>query len=144
MRASWVSLLVLLSLLTQGGCSKPQRGGPRFKTSPVTGTVLVDGNPQEMVEVTCHPDPASTTIKYPVVAMVDKDGKFSLGTYEGNDGLPEGTYKLTFKWLEPGLVLKDKLKGAYDNPQKTEYSVTVKADKGEKIDAGLIDLKTKK
>lgn len=144
MCASGIRILVLLSLLIPTGCSKPQRGGPRFKTSPVTGTVLIDGQPKEMVEVTCHPDAASTTIKYPVVTMVDRDGKFSLGTYEGNDGLPEGTYKLTFKWLEPGLVLKDKLKGAYDDPQKTEYSVTVKADKGEKLDAGLIDLKTKK
>jgi hypothetical protein len=76
------------------GCSSGELpGGPRFETFPVTGTIHIDGTPADLVEVECHPLPESTAIKYPISAMTDKDGVFTLTTY----GLPEGTYTLAFK-----------------------------------------------
>jgi len=135
---------VLLAAIVFSGCSKPQRGGPRLTTSPVFGIVQVDGQATEMVEVNCHPEGDTSKIKYTVTSMTDKDGKFTLGTYEGGDGLPEGIYTLSFKWIETGFAPKDKFRGAYADPAKSEHKVTIKGDKGEKIDLGIIELKSKK
>ncbi|WP_010588446.1 hypothetical protein [Schlesneria paludicola] len=133
-----------LMLLVTGlliGCHQPPTGGPRLPTSPVTGIVFVDGNPAEMVEVTCQSDGESSAIKYPLTTTTDKDGKFSLTTYQTGDGLPEGTYVLAFKWLEPSLVPVDKFKGAYADLKKSTFKVTV--IKGQKCDAGTIELSSK-
>jgi hypothetical protein len=134
-------LVALIFSLLITGCSQPPRGGPREKTYPVTGVVVVDGEPTEMVEVVCHPDGESSKIKYDVSTMTDKDGQFSLTTYQSGDGLPEGTYILTFKWMEPGFVPKDKFKGAYADPTKSTQKVTVVT--GQKNDLGEIELSSK-
>ncbi len=135
---------VFVAMLFVVGCSRPQRGGPRLATSPVFGTVNVDGQPTEMVEVNCHPEGDTSKIKYTVTSMTDKAGKFTLGTYEGGDGLPEGTYTLSFKWIETGFAPKDKFKGAYADPAKSEHKITIHGGKAEKIDLGVIELKSKK
>lgn len=139
----FVSGAVLLMALAVSGCSQGPRGGPRLHTSPVIGVVHVDGQPAEMVEVSCHPEGETSKIKYAVSATTDKDGKFKLGTYQGGDGLPEGVYKLTFQWIEVGLASKDKLKGAYADPKKSEWKAMVAGNKGEVVDLGVIDLKSK-
>lgn len=131
---------ILLLAILVAGCSEGPRGGPRLKTYPVTGTVLVDGVPAAGVTVECHPEPGAQ-LKHEAARGTDENGKFSIGTYESKDGLPEGTYKLAFIWPEMGLVAKDKLKGAYADPKKSEFKVTV--DTGKPNDLGEINLKTK-
>lgn len=122
------------------GCSEKPRGGPRLTTTPVTGTVEVDGEAAENLTVECHPEPGAE-IKYPVIANTDDDGHFSIAMYLKGDGLPEGTYRLTFKWEEFGFPVKDKLNKAYADPSKSTYKFTVIA--GEPNDLGVIELSTK-
>lgn len=123
------------------GCSEELPGGPRFKTQPTRGIVKVDGQPAELVEVNCHPAADSRNVKYTLSTMTDKDGKFELTTYTSSDGLPEGTYTLSFKWIEPGFVPKDKFKGAYADPKKSKFQVTV--EDGKESDLGVIELSSK-
>ena len=108
------------------------------------GIVNVDGDAAELVEVTCHPEPGTSEIKYDITAMTDAEGVFHLNTYEGNDGLPIGTYSLGFKFIEPGLVAKDKFKGKYANPAKSDHKITIEGIPEEKIDLGTIELTSKK
>jgi hypothetical protein len=133
-----VVLSVSLFLIT--GCSEPQRGGPRVNTAPVTGTITVDDQPAAYLQVDCHPDGGSE-IKYPISTVTDEKGNFAFTTYESSDGLPEGAYTLTFSWLEPGLVPKDRLKGKFADPRKSQQKITVVSGKENPV--GTIALKTK-
>ena len=96
-------ICLCVSLTVLAGCSEPQRGGPRVNTAPVSGIVTVDGQPAAFLQVDCHPE-AGSEIKYPISAVTDDKGNFAFTTYEANDGLPPGSYTLTFSWLEPGIV----------------------------------------
>lgn len=84
-----VSAIIVLLL---AGCSDGPRGDRPFTTNPVTGIVHIDGQPAERVQVDCHPAADSNTVKYMLSTVTDKDGRFSLSTYDSGDGLPEGTY----------------------------------------------------
>ncbi|WP_373653146.1 MULTISPECIES: hypothetical protein [unclassified Schlesneria] len=132
----WMVLGGLIS-----GCAPAQQGGPRIETTPVTGIVEVDGEPAENLLVECHPLPGTETIKYPLTALTDAEGRFSMSMYQAGDGLPEGTYNLAFVWEEMGIPPKDRLKGAYADPKKSKHQLTVVS--GESNDIGLIELSTK-
>lgn len=110
------------------------------------GTVKVDGSPTAAIIVTAHPDSGNSDAKVPLITATDGEGKFAFATYEAGDGLPNGTYKLTFVWEEISLVFQtkkvDQLGGGYADPKKSEISVTVDGDK--KVDMGTIELVTKK
>jgi 5-hydroxyisourate hydrolase-like protein (transthyretin family) len=97
----------------------------------------VDGEPAASLEIECVPE-SDAELKRPVISVTDAEGKFSIGTYESGDGLPEGTYVLVFRWVELGIGATDKLKGAYADPKKSEFKVTVAA--GETNDLGEIAL----
>jgi len=139
-RLAWVVAAVVVIVCV--GCGGEPKGGPRVETSPVTGKILVDGVPAASLEVTCHPQGGSE-VNYPLNTLTDEQGQFSLGTYESGDGLPAGEYKLTFEWLEGTMLgpTTDKLKEAYSDPAKSEFTVTVK--EGEENDMGEIKLTTK-
>lgn len=133
--------VLLLASLMHVGCSSKRAGGPRLATTPLKGIVHVDGVPAEMVTVECHPAPGTSEIKFPVMASTSADGNFAIGMYEKGDGLPEGEYALAFRWVPFGSARKDKLKGAYADPTKSNYKVTVV--NGESNDLGIIELSTK-
>lgn len=141
MKTSFVLCLCVLLAVAAVGCSKKPQGGPRFKTYPVTGTVTVDGEGIPFISIECHPGPDSE-IRFPVSASTKEGGEFSIGTYESGDGLPAGSYTLTFTWLVPGgVAAKDNLNGAYSDKSKSEYKFTV--EEGDPTDLGVIELKTK-
>lgn len=128
-------------------CSCAQEGPPRKDTSPVIGQVYVDNEPAAQLSVTCHDakgiDAAQPTISS---AMTDKDGKFSISTYESGDGVPAGEYALTFMWGQMNLLAgsyggPDKLNSRYTDPQKSEIRFTVES--GKPTDLGEIRLTTK-
>ncbi|MDA1211202.1 MAG: hypothetical protein O2955_01725 [Planctomycetota bacterium] len=142
LRRGTIALLVW-GLLSVAGCgSDGPQGGPRVETFPITGTVTIDGQPVETLLVVCHPvekGPVPTTIS----SFTDKEGKFSIGTYESGDGAPEGDYKLTFKWGQWNMGRyggPDKLNDRYTAAEKSEVTVSVK--KGVPIDLGTIALTT--
>ena len=133
-------ICLCVSLTVLAGCSEPQRGGPRVNTAPVSGIVTVDGQPAAFLQVDCHPE-AGSEIKYPISAVTDDKGNFAFTTYEANDGLPPGSDTLTFSWLEPGIVQKDRLKGAYMDPRKSKQKISV--IKGQDNPLGTMALTTK-
>lgn len=138
-------LVVLATVAVCGvACSKQQ--GNRKETFPVVGVVYVDGEPVGQLAVRCANiegiDKQNPTISS---CFTDQDGSFQINTYEQGDGVPEGTYVLTFQWGELNLFSKsydgDKLNGRYSDPEKSEVKFTVK--KGEPVDLGAIELTTK-
>jgi hypothetical protein len=78
-------------------------------------------------------------------AFTDKQGKFSISTYEQADGVPVGSYVLTFEWGQWNMMSMqyggpDKLNGKYSDPKTSEVRFEVKA--GEPTDLGTIKLTT--
>ncbi len=138
-----LALMVLSLCVLSGGCEK---GPPRKATFPVTGTVLVDGKPADQVAVRCVPvegmDQADPTES---AAFTNAEGKFAIATYMKGDGVPVGSYVLTFEWGQWNYISMqhggpDKLKGKYTNP-KTSAS-TFEVREGQPTDLGTIELKT--
>lgn len=139
------------------GCSaKAPDGPPKLKTSPVVGIVHVDGVPASDVLVLFHIQEAVDALKDKnrIGAVTDDKGKFAVATYVANDGLPDGTYSLTFTKEPPRSIdnpfpadpsdndeVQDIFNHAYEDPAKSEHKVTVK---GKKVDMGVIELTTKK
>ncbi len=135
------TIVVLVLSLTS--CAKEPRGGPRVPTSPISGTVLVDGVPAAALLVTCHPmgdSPVPTKIS----AFTDQEGRFSVGTYESGDGAPAGEYQLTFLWGQWNFSGRyggpDKLKDKYVDPETSKIIATVV--EGLPSDLGQIELTT--
>lgn len=144
-----VALTVILLINT--GCSRGPKGIARDPVTRVSGTILIDGKPEQMVAVQLarlgEPDSKAGTSKVLTPsAFTNAEGKFSIGTYEGGsngDGAPKGEYALTIQWGElnliGGLYSGDKFKGKYADPAKSEFKVTV-AEKP--VDLGELELKT--
>ena len=145
-----LSVLAFSGLVWFGcsGCGKdlPQ-GPPRKQTFPVTGVVLVDGQPVEVLEISCHDvKRIGTDDSVIVTAYTDAQGKFELASYVAGDGVPEGDYVLTFLWGEMNIISRsyggpDKLKERYKSPQESKVKFTAK--KGTPVDLGKIELTTK-
>jgi hypothetical protein len=140
-----VRVALALSVLMAAGCKEDN--GSRKETFPVTGVVLVDGQPASQVQVTLHDvkgmDAAQPTL---TSGFTNDDGTFSLTTYEFGDGVPAGEYKVTFLWGQLNMVSMqyggpDKLNDRYNNPDKTPFQV--KVEKGKPADMGKIELTTK-
>lgn len=146
MRRKQPSLLLgalLVGVLSSCG---EEKGPPRKETYPVTGQVIVDGQPAENLAVKCHNlegmDKEDPTVSS---AFTDEEGKFELSTYESGDGVPPGEYVLTFFWGQRNMISMtyggpDKLNGKYRDPEQSEFRITV--ENGEPTDLGRIELST--
>ena len=133
--------VILISIFVLGCSSKERDVGPRMQTTPLSGIVEVDGEPKAGVTVECHPESGSSEMKSALFATTEEDGSFSFGLYKTGGGVPAGKYKLVFKWEEFGNANKDKFKGAYADPKKSKFDVTVVEGEPQAID--LIELSTK-
>ena len=107
---------------------------------PVSGKVLVKGQPAEGAKVTFYPTAAeSMGPKMPVPAgTTDANGDFRLQSSEADDGAPAGEFKVTVVWPAPpppnatGVFdLKDRLGGRYANPQTSKLTAQVEEGGGE-------------
>ena len=103
---------VLLGLFCLTGC-----GDGRPSTVPVSGTVTVGGEPMEGVEVLFIPAEPIEGYARPSNGKTDAQGMFTVGTYEKEDGLPLGKYKIGF--------IKRELLG---KPPENEYSENPEED----------------
>jgi hypothetical protein len=80
------------------GCS--DSGKNRVAVHPVQGAIQFRGQPTEGAFVSLHPKSAAAGVPTPR-ATVAKDGSFTVSTYDGNDGAPEGEYVVTVQWYKP-------------------------------------------
>lgn len=154
MRHQYRTLACFIAILTfTAGCERGPKGVLRDKVSKVTGTLLIDGSPEELVAVRLirvgtPSDSLGTSKALTSSGMTDKEGNFSIGTYENGpnaDGAPPGEYVLVFQWGQINLMGGsgyggDKFKGKYADPDKSEFKVTVES---EPVDLGTIELTTK-
>lgn len=121
-KKGWLIASGLLVSIVIGGCGPS--GPPRF---PLTGVVLVNGQPTGNVVIQLHNtnDSLMGDDRYPV-GLSDADGTFSIGAQAAQVGAVEGTYKATFVWLSSSeLDAVDKFSGGYSDPDKSEYTVIV-------------------
>ena len=130
-------LIAGLSVVLIAGCGNdkadvsPERlaklaGGSLKKPVPVSGTVLVDGNPEKGVNVYLYQDGNSPSIKN---CRTDEKGQFCWSSYVTCDGLEAGDYRLGFEFVPKQLKNdrgKDLFKGKYKNPMKNEFLLSVK------------------
>lgn len=143
-----IRALPVVGLLFAAACSDDE-GPYRKDTTKVTGRVLVDGNPAEMLRVMCH-DVNGMDQEHPSLSstLTAEDGTFEIATYEAGDGVPAGDYTLTFMWGQLNLMAgtyggPDKLNGRYSDPEASEHEFTVSTgDDAEPIDLGTIELTT--
>jgi hypothetical protein len=134
-----------------GGCSDEPKGGPRVEVVPITGKVMIDGNPAADVVVDFR-RAAGRGVAFPVpepVGYTNKEGVIEASTYVTNDGVGPGEYKLLFSKGErvnpfTGESSGDVFKGKYNNYNKPPFTVTIPAELGdEPFDIGTFELTTK-
>jgi hypothetical protein len=125
--------LVGLVVLLVGGC-----GDGKITRYPVSGTVLVNGQPAEGAQIVfCPVSPGPELENFRPAGFTDSAGKFSLTTIDSTDGAPAGQYKVLVKWLAQSASTDDgrggrggprgpdRLKGKYYNLDTTPLSATI-------------------
>jgi hypothetical protein len=143
-------LLLCGCLLILAGCA-----GGSGKELPVSGIVLLDGNPVADVLVRFFPD-ADTDPTSSGYAQTGTDGKFVVTGGKNQKGLVAGKYKVTVSKgrpqtasseegagaVVPEIEFKDDFPAIYSDPAKTILSYSVTGD-GQPIEIKL-DSKRKK
>jgi hypothetical protein len=106
-----VTVLILPAI----GCGRAEKS--RVAVHPVEGAIQFRGQATEGAFVSLHPKSANDSAPTPR-ATVAKDGSFTVSTYDGNDGAPEGEYVVTVQWYRPVRVGNDLVGGPNVLPQK--------------------------
>lgn len=106
----------------------------QLEVVPITGSVLVNGQPATDVFVNFHSMDGETS-KATIVprAQSDHEGNFTVSTYATGDGAPVGTYRLSFSWVGPLGDMKEeeyerlpeKLNRKFLNAKTSGIEVTV-------------------
>jgi hypothetical protein len=115
-------------VIVLGGCGGENNGPAIY---PVTGKVLVDGQPASKAQVTFHRSGGPADHPTPI-AEADADGNFSPSTHLTKDGAPAGDYTLTVVWPEfkvdhgEEIAGPDRLRGLYANPGTSTLKITIK------------------
>ncbi len=117
------------------------------QTVPVSGQVLVDGQPVKDLWV--YLIPKGTTVakgQQPESrALTDDSGNFRISTYMDGDGAPQGDYVLCVEWLKfrqtgGQWIGPDRLGKRYSDSAKSQFSVTVT---DQPVVVPVIELKSK-
>lgn len=95
-RLSCVWSLVVCSMILGCGSSGEDVEANRPKRIAVSGTVTLGGMPVEGATVSLHPAGDGKG----ALGITDSAGKFTLGTFDKNDGAVAGDYKVTITKLE--------------------------------------------
>jgi hypothetical protein len=119
-------------------------GGTLKDVVPVSGKVLVDGEPKEGVNLYLYAGTGGSAI---AECRTKSDGTYCWSTYTPCDGLEAGSYRLAFKYVpkqrrnDRDEEAMDLFQGRYSDPTKVEYLLTVEEDAPQ---TGVdYDLKTK-
>lgn len=130
------ALATIAAILVSAGC-----GDGRVATAPVSGQVLVDGQPVAGAVVVLHPAEDASGLaagaeKLRPMGHTDEDGSFALGTWKSSDGAPAGRWRATVEWYaannatestdpESAEAEVDRLGGAYADPATSPLVVEV-------------------
>lgn len=87
-------LFVSLVVLSVTGCGGDEAVGSREETVPLTGTLLVDGQPKGDSTVTFTPVDSEGGART-AYATTEADGSFEATTYVTGDGIVPGKYKIS-------------------------------------------------
>lgn len=128
-------LVIVAALLALAGCEAKEE---RVPVVPVTGKVLVDGQPAERATVIFHLRSGSemraeaTGVAPPTpTGEVKPDGTFALNSYTAGDGAPPGDYAVSIIWPQGTSQIGgdadtgDRLGGKYANPETSGLRATV-------------------
>ena len=93
------SVLALILVVALGpalaGCAKQEFQNMRQPTHAVQGQVTLDGKPMANATIVFKPvDTAKFKWREQPQAKSDAEGRFTVFTYEANDGAPAGDYKV--------------------------------------------------
>lgn len=135
--------LLLAVVVATAGC-----GDGRFTVQPVSGRVLVRGEPAPGAVVIFYPqsdDPERQKLR--PHAETDSEGEFQATTYLQGDGAPAGDYRVAVVWngwaqapQSPGAPeddesktsrVVDRLGGRYKDPDASGLEVTIARGKNE-------------
>jgi len=122
---------VVAALLLFVGCGRGEKN--HVAVHPVQGAIQFRGQPMEGALVSLHPKSATDDVPTPR-ATVAKDGTFTVTTYDGNDGAPEGDYVVTVQWYRPVRVGNDLVGGPNVLPAK--YALAETSDVQIRVAAG--------
>jgi len=83
-----------------GGGGSDKFKDARPKTTPVSGTITMDGAPVEGATVTLHPTQGGSA----ATGVTDSSGHYSLMTFEKGDGAVPAEYKVSVRKLAPSTA----------------------------------------
>jgi hypothetical protein len=127
--------LVFSVVLMAAGCKKAEnqsldaflkQSGPNRPTVyALAGRVTIVGQPPQFDRplrlVVMLNDPQNPILAQRPSRQCNDEGEFAFGTYTKDDGIPPGTFTITFAVLKvtpQGLVGPDRLKNLYNDPDK--------------------------
>ena len=136
-RPSAWRLFALALVSAAVGCSEAPT--PAVPVYPASGKITFKGQPMPGAFIALHPKTPVDGVPNPR-ASVDKEGNFTVSTFAGNDGAPEGQYVLTVQWFKQIKNGADVVSGPNVVPKK--FSTAQSSDLEVKIIAGANELPT--
>jgi hypothetical protein len=106
-------------------------GGTLKDVVPISGRVLVDGEPKGGVNIYLYASSGGNAI---AECRTNSDGTYCWSTHTTCDGLEAGSYRLAFTYIpklrrnERTEEADDLFQGRYSDPQKVEYLLTVEEE----------------
>ncbi len=129
---------LILSVIVALRCRpKDRRSGSKWSTVSVIGKVRINGIPTGNIAITATPLPGAE-IAYPITTHSKEDGTFEFATNRPADGLPIGTFKLTFNVPSGGS--SDQQNGSDSDVERSKHEFLVES--GKSLDLGTIELTT--
>ena len=122
------------AILICGMCLGCGASDGKIKVYPVSGKVLVKGQPAAGARVVFYPTVDEIDgKKLPTPGgEADESGEYRLESYTSKDGAPAGDYKVGITWLAPpppnatGIFdQKDRLAGRFSNPQSSKRTAHI-------------------
>ncbi len=116
MRGLFLKAMVIVGLVIgQLGCGGGYgKQADRVATVPVSGVLTYNGKPLEYYQVVFFP-PEGTRV---ATGITDAEGKFKLGTNEGEDGSPVGSCRVAINFVGPPMNEEAGAEQIIDDPSK--------------------------
>jgi hypothetical protein len=122
-----LALAIVLGSLAVTGC-----GEKGLHVVPVSGKVVVQGQPAAGAQVVLHPVAAKADQTFSAIGKVQDDGSFKISAFGKDDGAPPGEYVATVQWFKvvqndggagpgPNVIPRD-----YGDPARSPFKVTIK------------------